>query len=105
MSGFNQILQNSFIRLIGFLQRIGNGVKGFFGVLGQLFGRLATLLGISNSGEFLDVEEARGLESAKPQQIEAKQEIRSPATAKPSRRPDPNMDYFRNMARDIQASD
>ncbi|KYC41396.1 threonine dehydratase [Scytonema hofmannii PCC 7110] len=105
MSRLIQIVQNTFIRLealFGFLLR---SLFNFFSNVKNFF---ANLFGFSNSQYFLEpdtkqeikrsITEPSKIEESKPaQKIETQTKIRP-------RSPNPQMDYFLNMARDVKKS-
>ncbi|MBW4647498.1 MAG: hypothetical protein KME06_02180 [Kastovskya adunca ATA6-11-RM4] len=106
MSRLRQIIQNTFIRFVGFLQQIFNGFKNIFGYLGQLLGRFVRLLGFTTDGTFLEPEDAQGTTRAEPKQVSEPEETKPPVAVNPVRRSaNSNMDYYRNLARQIKTSD
>lgn len=105
MSRLIQIVQNTFIRLEGFFGFLLRSLSNFFSNVKSFF---AKLFGFSNSQYFLESDTAQGIkrstieeskiEESKPAQTNETQNKTRP------RRPNPQMDYFLNMARDVKKS-
>jgi hypothetical protein len=100
-----QVVRNSLIRVLAF-------ISVSFGFLGKLFGStfdfIGRSLGFKTSEYFLESDEANTLKKiqAKPVvKAEPSQPVTTTSTSnsKP-RRNDPNMDYFRNMAKEVRNS-
>lgn len=98
-----QFLRNSYIRLEGLLYQLFSFVRNLFV---QIFSFLAKLFGFSKIGYFLESDEATSLKSNQKQQEIATQPKVTPEVPVTSRRrrPDPNMDYFRKMAQEVNKS-
>ena len=102
MFGLTQIIRNSFIRLEGLLYQLFGFTRKLFG---QIVGFLSKVLGFSNPGHFLELDEAQGIKSAKTKQpTEAEQAVAPPPPAATRRRSDAKMDYYRNLAREVKKS-
>jgi hypothetical protein len=105
MSRLIQIIQNSFIRLEGWIYQLFGLFGKLFGWLNQQFNFLKKLLGLTESQYLLEVDEAQRLKSS-----EAKPEVAVPAPQSPAaassnrRRPDADMDYFLKLARQVKNS-
>lgn len=112
------IIRNTLIRLLGFFSQIWRGLTT---VLGQTFGFLAKILGLTAASVSLEGDDARSYQlpnatpSATEQSQQATAKSSSAATAETTfapksvaqgdrRRPDPNLDYFRKMARETAAN-
>jgi hypothetical protein len=88
-------------------------VEGFFSVIltnaaslvRSLFGFFANLFGFTESGYFLEADQAQTLKRAETQQkIETKQDSTSETPATNRRRSNAKMDYYLKMAREIKKS-
>lgn len=102
MFRLQQLIQNTFLRIQGFFQRFFKNILSFFS---GFFGGLAKVLGLTEAGNFLEFEDAKGIQAAQTQQPEAPPAPSQLSPGAARRRPDPNMDYFRNLAREIRTSD
>lgn len=102
MFRLQQLIQNTFLRILGFFQRSFKNILSFFA--GWL-GGFARVLGITDAANFLEFEDAKGIQAAQTQQLETPSAPSQPSLSATRRRPDPNMDYFRNLAREIRTSD
>ncbi|BAY88169.1 MULTISPECIES: hypothetical protein [unclassified Tolypothrix] len=99
MSRLTQILQNLYLRVEGFLSVIWNK---FANVVKSFFGFFAKLLGLTESGYFLESDAAQGTKRVEPPQpIETKQNT-AVETPTNRRRSNAKMDYYMNMARDMK---
>ena len=103
MFRLTQLLQNTLLRWFGFFQQLFRNIISFFA---GLFGGLARVLGFTEAGRFLEFEDAKGIRSVEANQpSQTASEPQQPGSTSPvRRRPDPNMDYFRNLAREIRTS-
>jgi hypothetical protein len=102
MFRLQQLIQNTFLRILGFFQRLLTNILGFFA---GFFGGLAKVLGLTDAANFLEFEDAKGIQAAQTQQTETAPTPAQPSPSATRRRPDPNMDYFRNLAREIRTPD
>ncbi|MBW4508362.1 MAG: threonine dehydratase [Scytonematopsis contorta HA4267-MV1] len=95
-----QIVRNSLIRILALTSL-------FFGFLGNKFNAVSKLFGFKSSEYFLDSQEANTLKKIQAKsdvEVEvAKPVVNSTSNSRP-RRNDPNMDYFRNMAKQVKNS-
>jgi hypothetical protein len=110
MYRFQQIAQNTLIRLVGFFTR----VFGFFGqFFGTVFGFLGRLFGFTQSTLFVESGEAqpRSTETASSHPTasdkSASETTFAPRYVNPNatRRSTDDMEYYRRLARQIQNSD
>ena len=102
MFRLQQLIPNTFLRILGFFQRLFTNILSFFA---GFFGGLAKVLGLTEAADFLEFEDAKGIQAAQTQQTETAPTPAQPSPSASRRRPDPNMDYFRNLAREIRTSD
>jgi hypothetical protein len=102
MSRLTQIIQNTFIRIEAFFSVF---FKNLFNFLGSIFVFFAKLFGFSDSGYFLESEQAQTLKrETTPEKIEA-EPTKGTETPNPyRRRPNPQMDYYLKMAKDVKKS-
>lgn len=99
MFRLTQILRNFYLRLEGFFSVIFRSVANFFQ---NFFGFFAKLFGFSESGYFLESDQAQTIKRSETQQlIEPKQETTTQTPAS-KRRANAKMDYYLNMARDLK---
>lgn len=105
MDRLQQLIQNSFIRLEGLLYQIFGFIRKLFGFLFQRLLVLLRVLGFSNSSYYVESDRQNSIESADNKSIA---EI-EPAKAEPSftsnRRPDPQMEYYRNLAGQVNPTE
>lgn len=100
MSRLQQIVQNSFIRILAVFSTVFRSVFGFFG---NIFGSLSKTLGISdsNSGYYVDADEKKAIEETKIPVATVR--TSEPAVSSDRRRPKTsNMDDFMKMAKEIK---
>ncbi|ARV59332.1 threonine dehydratase [Nostocales cyanobacterium HT-58-2] len=104
MSRLTQIIQNFLIRLEGFFSVVFRNIFNFFG---NIFGFLGKLFGFSsNSGYFLESDAAQSIKRATTQQSTEAESAKAPdipATNR-RRRPNPQMDYYLKMAKEVKKS-
>ncbi|WP_315789128.1 threonine dehydratase [Fischerella sp. JS2] len=99
MSGLMQIMRNFFIRLEGLLYQFFGLIRNIFS---QVFGFLARIFGFSNTGYFLESDDANTIKSSQNKQVTEPESKMTPEPAITARRrPDPKMDYFRKMAQEV----
>lgn len=97
MLRLTQIIQNLFIRAEGWLYQFFGLFKKLFSLLIQLFGFLGRVLGFTNEVQSLELSED------KPK-IPTKASPDVPPTASTTRRrPDPKMEDFLKMARQVKS--
>lgn len=99
MSRIQQIVQNSFIRVIAVFSVVFRSVFGF---LGNIFGSLGKTLGISdsNSGYYVDADQKKVIEETKIPVATVR--TSEPAVSSDRRRPKKsNMDDFMKMAKEL----
>lgn len=93
-----QKVRNGLIRITGWGYQIAGIFRGAWAAFLRLLGFLGRLLGFSTTGYVLESDEARHLKSAEPDdRLDA--ESVQPASTATRRRPNADMDYFLNMAR------
>lgn len=102
MFRLTQILRNSFIRFEGFItilwQFFANLLRNFFGFFARIFG-------LNSSSYYLESDQAQSTKPTATQQPSTTVEDSSPETsATARRRPNATMDYYRNMAREVNKS-
>ena len=98
MLRLNQIIRNLFIRVEGLLYQFFSFFKNLFGWLIQLFSFLGRVLGFRNEVQSLEVTKDEP-------KITAKASPNMPPTATTTRRrPDPKMEDFLKMARQVKIS-
>lgn len=105
MDRLQQLIQNSFIRLEGLLYQIFGFIRKIFGLLYQRLLVLLQALGFSNASYYVEGDRQTSTESADNNSIAAIE----PAKAEPSftpnrRRPDPQMEYYRNLAGQVNST-
>ncbi|MGI8504264.1 MAG: threonine dehydratase [Hassallia sp.] len=94
-----QIFRNLFLRLEGLLYQFFGFIKKLFN---QVFAFFTKLFGFSQSEYYLESDEAQGIKGNYIKQPTATEpEISSPARVSNRRRPDPKMEYYRNLARQV----
>lgn len=98
MLRLTQIIRNSFIRVEGWLYQFFSFFKNLFGWLIQLFSFLGRVLGFTNEVQSLELTEDEPKITAK-----ASQDM-PPTTSTTRRRPDPKMEDFLKMARQVKIS-
>ncbi|RAM49655.1 threonine dehydratase [Mastigocladus laminosus UU774] len=99
MSGLTQIIRNLYIRLEGLLYQFFGLIKNIFS---QVFGFLGRIFGFSNSGYFLETNDATSIKSSQNKQVTEPEPKTTPEPSPTARRrPDPKMDYFRKMAQEV----
>lgn len=99
MYRLQQLLRNSFIRLEGLLYQIFGFIRKIFDFLYQRLVAVLQVLGFSNSSYYLDSNSQNSTELAKNKQIaDVKSEKVEPSFTSNRRRPDPQMEYYRNLA-------
>jgi hypothetical protein len=93
-----QIVRNSLIRILALISL-------FLRFFSEKLREVTKLLGFKSSEYFLDSEEANTLKKIQAK-YDAEAEIPKPVVTSTSnsrpRRNDPNMDYFRNMAKQVK---
>ncbi|PSM47541.1 threonine dehydratase [Chroococcidiopsis sp. CCALA 051] len=98
MDRLQQLLRNSFIRLEGLLYQIFGFIRKIFGFFYQRLLVLLQALGFSTSSYYVEGDRQNNIESAEDRQItEVKSEKIEPSFT-PNRRPDPQMEYYRKLA-------
>lgn len=101
MFRLTQIIRNLFIRVEGVFSVIWRSFANFFR---NIFGFFAQLFGLTETGYFLESDEAQSTKRVEAQEkIESKQNTVSETPAN-KRRSAAKMDYYLNMARDIKKS-
>lgn len=105
MDRLRQILQNWYIRLEGFLYRLFGFFRKLFGWFYPRFVAFLRLLGFSTSSDyFLESNATQSTKSVESQQLTPeKPEKVQPTPTSNRRRPDPQMDYYRNMAKQVRS--
>ncbi|MDZ8056392.1 MAG: threonine dehydratase [Aulosira sp. ZfuVER01] len=102
MFRLTQIIRNLYLRIEGFVSVILRNIANFFK---NFFGFFANLFGLTESGYFLESDQAQSTKRVETQQkIESKPDITTENTATKRRRSNAKMDYYLNMARDIKKS-
>lgn len=102
MDRLQQLLRNSFIRLEGLLYQIFGFIRKIFGFFYQRLLVLLQVLGFSNSSYYVESDRQKNTESAGDRQIiEVKPEKIEPSFTPNRRRPDPQMEYYRNLAEQV----
>lgn len=102
MFRLTQIMRNLFIRIEGLFSIVWRNVANFFK---NIFGFFAQLFGLTETGYFLESDQAQGTKRIETQQqIESKPDTVSETPADKRRRANAKMDYYLNMARDIKKS-
>lgn len=96
MLRLTQIIQNSFIRVEGWLYQFFSFFKNLFGRLIQLLSFIGRLLGFTNEVQSLELNEDEPKIPTK-----ASPNI-PPTTSTTRRRPDPKMEDFLKMARQVK---
>lgn len=106
MDRLRQILQNSYIRLEGLLYQLFAFFRKVFGWLYLRFVSFLRLLGFNTSSDyFLESDAVQTIKSLENQQsTEAKPQKVEPTPTPNRRRSDPQMDYYRNMAKQVKGS-
>ncbi|WP_407887634.1 threonine dehydratase [Scytonema sp. NUACC26] len=105
MSRLIQVIQNTFIRFEAFFGFLFRGLSNFFSSIKNFF---AKLFGFSNSNSqyFLEPDTAQGIKRGitEPSKITESKPAKTNETQTKTRyrRPNPEMDYFLNMARDVK---
>lgn len=100
MFRLNQIIRNSFIRLGAFFAVFFTKLSSLWK---NIFGFFAKLLGFSQSEYFLESNDAQGVKRDSPKQsTQAEPAKANVAIATTRRRPNPQMDYFLDMAREMK---
>jgi hypothetical protein len=93
------IIRNLFIRLEALFSVLLNNIfsffKSFFGFLGKLFG-------LSKSEYFLESEEAQGIKRNLPKQPTVAEPQTTPTAPTVTRRRNPQMDYYLEMAKQVK---
>lgn len=100
MSRLTQILRNSYIRLEAFLSVV---FKNFFNLFRSVFGFFGKTFGFSNSQYFLEPDQAQGVKRTTTQpSVEESRSTKAPEVSTTARRrPNPQMDYYRKMAQEV----
>lgn len=101
MSRLTQILQNLFIRIEGLF---GVLFKSLFNFLSNIFGFFAGLFGFTQSGYFLETNEAQSIKKASPPEPAVNVQNATAETFVTSRRRSNSKkidDYYMNMAREV----
>lgn len=99
MDRLQQLLRNSFIRLEGLLYQIFGFIRRRFGFFYQRLLVLLQVLGFSKSSYYVESDRQNSTESAENQPIaEIKSEKAEPSFTSNRRRLDPQMEYYRNLA-------
>ncbi|BAY13312.1 threonine dehydratase [Calothrix sp. NIES-2098] len=102
MSRLTQIIQNLYLRIEGFLSVVFRNIANFFK---SFFGFFANLFGLTESGYFLESDQAQTLKRVETQQkIETKQDSIIDTPASKRRRANAKMDDYLKMAREIKKS-
>ncbi|OUL24929.1 threonine dehydratase [Nostoc sp. RF31YmG] len=102
MLRFTQIIRNLYLRIEGFVSVVLRNIANFFK---NFFGFFANLFGLTESGYFLESDQAQTLKRAETQEkIETKQDSISETSATNRRRSNAKMDYYLKMAREIKKS-
>ncbi|MGL4619425.1 threonine dehydratase [Chroococcidiopsis sp.] len=99
MDRLQQLLRNSFIRVEGLLYQIFGFLRKIWGFFYQRLLIWLQVLGFSNSSYYVESERQNHIESAEDRQItEIKSEKIEPSFTPNRRRPDPQMEYYRKLA-------
>lgn len=98
MYRLQQLLQNSFIRLEGLLYQIFGFIRKIFGFLYLRLVALLRLLGFSTSSYYVESDNQNSNQLAENQQIAEVKPEKAESNSTPNRRPDPQMEYYRNLA-------
>jgi hypothetical protein len=98
MYRLQQLLQNSFIRLEGLLYQILGFIRKIFGFFYQRLLALLQLLGFSNSSYYVESNSQNNVEVGETQKIATIESAKAESSFAPKRRPDPQMEYYRNLA-------
>lgn len=103
MSRLNQIIRNLFIRIEAFISVLFRQISSFFA---GVFGLFAKVFGFSDSGYFLESDQAQTAGRAQTQQLPETESVKAPETSTTiRRRPKTKMDdYYLNMAKDVKKS-
>ncbi len=101
MFRLSQIIRNSFLRIEGFFTVVW---QFFANLLGNLFSFFARLFGLTSSNYFIEEQAQNTKQTAAKQPITKVQDTSSETSATVSRRPNTNMDYYLNMAREVKKS-
>jgi hypothetical protein len=106
MDRLRQILQNWYIRLEGLLYQLFGFFRKVFGWLYLRFVSFLRLLGFSTSSDyFVESDAVQNTKSVESQQLTAAKPEKVEPTPPPNRRrPDPQMDYYRNMAKQVKGN-
>ena len=99
MSQFQQIVQNTFIRVTAVFSVVFRSVFGFFGTI---FGGFGKSLGFSDSssGYYVDADTKKAIEEAKtPVAIKTPEPVVSSDRRRPTKKS--NMDDFMKMAKEL----
>lgn len=102
MLRLQQIIQNLFIRLEGFLYRIFGFFRQIFDFFSQRVILLLQFLGLTKSGYFLE-DEVKDIKPTQTTQTQTQSQKAESATNN-RRRPDAKMDYYLNMVRQTKDS-
>ncbi len=96
-----QIVQNSLIRIVSFFSVLASSIFGFFG---SLFGSVSKVAGVTESKEsfFLKDNEITSINQSYSQPLMTAPAKKAEPINASRRRPQPEMDKFRQMAKDIK---
>ncbi len=101
----NQTIENLFIRVEGWLYQLFGLFKKFFAFLTQVLASVAKVLGFTKLEYYLESDDAQTIKRSEIKQpTEAEVSNPQSGSANPRRRPDPQMDYYRNLARKVNSS-
>ncbi len=101
MSRFTQIIRNLFIRIEALISVL---FRQIFSFLAKIFGLFAKVFGFSQSGYFLESNQAQSTKRGEKPLPETKS-VKSPEASTTIRRPKIKMDdYYLNMAKDLKKS-
>lgn len=99
MYRLQQLLQNSFIRLEGLLYQTFGLIRKIFGFFYLRLVALLQLLGFSKSSYYVESDSLNSAELAENQQVTGVKPEKSDSNFTPNRRPpNPQMEYYRNLA-------
>lgn len=102
MDRLQQLLRNSYIRLEGLLYQIFGFLRQIFNLFYQRLLVVLQALGFSNSSYYMEGDRQNNLELAEDRQItEVKSEKIEPSFTSNRRRPDPQMEYYRKLAGEV----
>ena len=105
MYRLRQILQNSWLRLEGWLYRIFGFCRQIWKQIIQFLGFLAQLLGFTSSQQFLEDETpSLKLNRAEPELSAPAPEATPPTVSNTRRRPDASMEYYRQLAQQTKTT-